>query len=635
MKRAQMSSPDQTQSTSQPASKRQKVDMDANGPNTQDDEGWTKVEKRKAKKQKKQAEGKLGASAPKFMYSKGEILKRRDAVGINDIRELVLHLAADGPPPSWVRVENPRSVTKVVALLIPGLTPDILGLPPLPTSATANPNVPIAVPLPPAMPSEDAAPGVHFISSTFTNACPTRAPGDQTRMHSVLNAFFQGPVTGEEKKRRLTERLTSERAQEKSPLRYLLTTEQMIENGYPMPSYMSETFETPPGWVETKVASVDDSLLSPATSDNPRIYAMDCEMCMTEEGKQLARVCLIDYASGIVVYDQLVKPGKPVVDYLTRWSGITEEALKKATATFEDVQSHILSVLSATPTPVLLGHSLESDLNALKICHPRCIDTAIIFHHPRGRPLKPGLAWLTKKWCGREIQNRGEGGHDPEEDARACLDLLRKKVENGPGFGEFKVDMESIFERMSRARGGTVKSAVVDHGNPSAWHGQKATTCVACKTDDEVVDGLIRAVDSHQFLFGRFTALADARGWITAKATGDEPAPAPPPSTASSSSEPSPAELRPVLATLDAQLHKLFAALPPRTALVLFTGHSDPRRMSELNARKAAFESALRMGKNVEELGKECRWTSADGRELEEEVEKAKRGLLFLGIKGA
>ncbi len=152
---------------------------------------------------------------------------------------------------------------------------------------------------------------------------------------------------------------------------------------------------------------------------------------MTDAGKQLARVCLIDYASGIVVYDQLVKPNQPVTDYLTRWSGITAENLSKATATFEEVQAHILSVLSATPTPILLGHSLESDLNVLKICHPRCIDTALIFHHPRGRPLKPGLAWLTKKWCNREIQNRGEGGHDPEEDARACLDLLRKKVENG------------------------------------------------------------------------------------------------------------------------------------------------------------------------------------------------------------
>lgn len=150
-----------------------------------------------------------------------------------------------------------------------------------------------------------------------------------------------------------------------------------------------------------------------------------------------------------MVYDQLVKPCKPIIDYLTRyvvkicrignlmtchcirWSGITAEAMASVTTTFDEVQSHVLSLLSVSPTPVLLGHSLEFDLKALKICHPRVIDTALIYHHPKGRPFKPGLAWLTKKWCGREIQNKGEGGHDPEEDARACVELLRKKVENG------------------------------------------------------------------------------------------------------------------------------------------------------------------------------------------------------------
>lgn len=66
--------------------------------------GWTKVEKRKAKKQRK-VEGKLDvcvsvrvqglatnlqgsyiyvqASTPRFLYNKGEIVKRRDSVGIN------------------------------------------------------------------------------------------------------------------------------------------------------------------------------------------------------------------------------------------------------------------------------------------------------------------------------------------------------------------------------------------------------------------------------------------------------------------------------------------------------------------------------------------------------------------------
>ena len=52
-----------------------------------------------------------------------------------------------------------------------------------------------------------------------------------------------------------------------------------------------------------------------------------------------------------------------------------------------------------------------------------------------------------------------------------------------------------------------------------------------------------------------------------------------------------------------------------------------------LNARKNAFESALRLGKTPEELGPDVRWTSADARELETAVELAKRGLLFLGIK--
>lgn len=75
-----------------------------------------------------------------------------------------------------------------------------------------------------------------------------------------------------------------------------------------------------------------------------------------------------------------------------------------------------------------MGHSLEQDLRALKLAHPRYIDTALLYHHPRGPPLKPGLAWLTKKWCNRDIQNHGVGGHNPEEDARACLELVKKKL---------------------------------------------------------------------------------------------------------------------------------------------------------------------------------------------------------------
>jgi RNA exonuclease 1 len=244
---------------------------------------------------------------------------------------------------------------------------------------------------------------------------------------------------------------------------------------------------------------------------------------------------MIEYESGIVVYDKLVKPPKPVTDYMTkyadsnisnpdsemyfgRWSGITESLLASATTTVAEVQAQLMPILAPKdgPTSILVGHSLESDLRALRICHPRCIDTAVIYHHPRGRPLKPGLAWLTKKWLNREIQTRGDSGHDPEEDARACIDLLRSKLRYGPSYGEYKTDFESIYERMGRASGrggpGSVRSVVVDHGNPAVMHGSKASSNVPCTSDEEVLEGLLQAIPAHEFAFARFTGVADALG---------------------------------------------------------------------------------------------------------------------------
>ncbi|KAF5376235.1 hypothetical protein D9615_008564 [Tricholomella constricta] len=635
MKRLQISSP---ASADTPKSKKTKT-SGVETPNSDftDTDGWTKVEKRKQKKAKK-AEAKLDVTQARFMYNNAEINKRNHAIGIDEIRQLVVHIIADAPPPNWLRIDNAQLIQKVVALLIPGLTPELLSLPPIPTSATVNPNIPLSIPLLSRTPDTSPPPNVPFIAATFSHACPTRAPGDLYRMHSVLSAFFQGPVSSEERNRRMAQRLRSENVKNHDPAQYLLTSQQMIENEYPIPSYMADVFEKPDGWFEIPEPHKQGPLEAPPTEKNApkqKIYAID----LSYRGRQRAH-------EKKVIYDQLVKPSKPITDYLTRWSGITAEALAPVTTTLTQVQAHVVRLLSPPranpfsstspspppPTPILLGHSLESDLNALKICHPLCIDTALMYHHPRGRPLKPGLAWLTKKWCGREIQVGGEGGHDPEEDARACLDLLKKKLECGPGFGEFKTDMESIFERMGRSTrragggAGSIKSAVVDHGNPSVMHGNKADTAIGCADDAEILKGLLEVIPSHQFAFGRFMALADVMGWTTAKSTPDA-TPLPPVES------PTPEALQPLLETLNTQLRTLHSSLPPRTALIIFTGHSDPRRMAALNARKSVFENAVRSGKTPEEMGPDVRWTTNDARELEAAVELAKRGLLFLGIK--
>lgn len=48
-----------------------------------------------------------------------------------------------------------------------------------------------------------------------------------------------------------------------------------------------------------------------------------------------------------------------------RFSGVTEEDLENATITLRDVQAVLLSMFSAES--ILIGHSLESDLLALKV----------------------------------------------------------------------------------------------------------------------------------------------------------------------------------------------------------------------------------------------------------------------------
>ncbi|KAK0466230.1 ribonuclease H [Desarmillaria tabescens] len=643
MKRAQLSP-----NRAEPKLKKAKVstavaEQVVNDVAVEDDGEWTKVERRKHKKAKKTAV-KMDMTVPRFMYSNADITQRHRAVGIEEIRDLSLHIIADAPPPNWLRIDNAPLIPKIIVLLIPGLTTELLSLPPFPTSPLVNPNVPIPIPLPPKVVSGGPTTNVPFIASTFSHACPTRAPGDQTRMHSVLNTFFTVPISATEKKKREEQKAKSEYLQINDPAQYLLTKEQMIEHDYPLPSYMADVFQKPDDtWLETPEEPRESLLTAPDQKKQlaRKIYSLDCEMCMTEDGKELARVCIIDFRSGTVIYDQLVKPSKPITDYLTRWSGITAEALAPVTTTLSQVQAHLLRILSpsatdpsSTPflTPILLGHSLESDLRALKLCHPFCIDTAVIFHHPRGRPLKPGLAWLTKKWCGREIQTHGEGGHDPEEDAGACVDLLKKKLDNGPSFGEFKTDYESIFERLARSKRraggpiGSIKGAVIDHGNPSVMHGNKATTSIGCKDDDEVLKALLEVVPSHHFVFARFMALANILGWTTPKQSPDSPPsePAPPPSAE---------QLGAVLDVLNAHLKTLHGALPSRTALIIFTGHSDPRRMAALNAQKAAFETAIRSGKLSDGLQPEERWTAAHVRELESAVEVTKRGLLFLGVK--
>ncbi|KAM7533373.1 hypothetical protein Aperf_G00000126452 [Anoplocephala perfoliata] len=169
----------------------------------------------------------------------------------------------------------------------------------------------------------------------------------------------------------------------------------------------------------------------PVTAQSP-MFAIDCEMVLTKAGSELARITLVD-EMGCVILDRLVKPELPVEDYLTRFSGITREMLAGIETRVADVQTEMSNLLPADA--ILVGHSIENDLKALRVFHPYIIDTSVIYNVSNNRIAKPKLRFLAQVYLGKAIQC-GKSGHSSSEDAKAALDLVRLKLSQCPDFGD-------------------------------------------------------------------------------------------------------------------------------------------------------------------------------------------------------
>ncbi|KAF9559475.1 hypothetical protein EC968_006612 [Mortierella alpina] len=510
-----------------------------------------------------------------------------------DLRDLVVYLLMETPTLPWIMVKNKFNIQKVVLLYVAGLDPQLFNV----DLAHPDSRRPIAW-------AERATKGpaaeFQHLRKFFDVMNVIKAGGDKFRVHSPPNTLLNVPLSNTEKLKRDKElKKKNQDAQNLTAEHYLIRAHDLREADYPLPSYLDPDAEHQPGWTETEQGVPSDPPVA------KKMIAMDCEMVRTTAGSELARVTLVN-EEGKAIYDQLVMPENPVVDYLTQYSGMTAERLEGVTTRLADVQRKLQELV--TYDTILIGHSLENDMKVLK--------------------------WLAQKWLSKKIQTGGELGHDSEEDARTCMELVKLKIEKGPGFGEYNQDQESIFSRLVRHTKPRT-SAFIDVNSHSGEH---ATTVLKPANDAEVVKAIPGALSDHDFVWARLRDMEINHGKIAAVDVNEvEQSSAEPnqPFTRISSADKIQAaeeEIREAIQSVDRSIAAIVESLPLNTALLVTSGQGDHREVSRMQARQKHFQK-LYNTLNLSAIPKEEQFLDEDQKALEQAVDRAKNGVCFFMVK--
>ncbi|XP_035259758.1 RNA exonuclease 5-like [Anguilla anguilla] len=295
--------------------------------------------------------------------------------------------------------------------------------------------------------------------------------------------------------------------------RYLLSTEEMGRIAFPLKGDPS---------CESFLCTESDECVT----DSSPLYGLDCEMCLTERGNELARVSLVD-SEGRCLLDELVKPESRILDYCTRYSGITKALLRPVRTRLKDVQAKLKEVLPRDA--VLVGHSLNNDLNALNVIHPHVIDTSLLYRRESGQRFK--LKFLAEVVLNKKIQCAEKNGHNPTEDALAALQLAQYFISRGPR-KVVELNLDGMWQEYSRVnatpvngskRGPAPPPSKIRFGDALQVTGRSAVYIarasgsdtspaakqLKCNSDQEVLSSFRREIPSCFFTLVEFYSFAE------------------------------------------------------------------------------------------------------------------------------
>mmetsp|Transcript_59852 Transcript_59852/g.147011 ORF Transcript_59852/g.147011 Transcript_59852/m.147011 type:complete len:635 (+) Transcript_59852:2591-4495(+) len=143
----------------------------------------------------------------------------------------------------------------------------------------------------------------------------------------------------------------------------------------------------------------------------------------------VGRVSVLECEQKSPIIDDHVLPRERVVDYLTRFSGITSDDLdprrtKHRLVSTRNAYLELRYVLEQGC--IFVGHGLKQDFSTLNLVVPpyQIVDTVEIYHIPGMRYIS--LRFLTNFVLHRDMQ---QDIHDSVEDARAAYELFQKARE--------------------------------------------------------------------------------------------------------------------------------------------------------------------------------------------------------------
>ncbi|KAL9550864.1 hypothetical protein MBANPS3_004527 [Mucor bainieri] len=566
---------------------------------------------RKKKQLKRQAKVKVDGQViakPTFTIIPSNL---QTVMPTKQLGEFILYALSETSNLPWCNIIHKAKVDHVVMMYAQGLNCDYFGV-----DDTTTPYVDLE-----QLKESVGKAAMPFLTKQAKYMITNQISGKNGRFNSPVADILQCNMSNSKKERLAKEKqLKMQKYKDNMREFYMVTLEEMKKIDYPIPPFLDPSATLPEGWKETHPA------LEPLKEgEQKRLIAVDCEMVLTVKGSSLARITLID-EDGSVLLDELVKPDQPIVDYLTRYSGITPARMKTATCSLRRAQKYVRKLVNHNV--ILVGHGLENDLKALQLAHPYCVDTSLLYDHHRGPPYKPSLRFLTRTYLKRHIQERNEEriGHDSNEDARATLDLFKLKLANKPSFGKFK-HTELIMDRLLANR--PSRSSAILESSKSDYRSFGSTESGEYRrvdTDEELVDLTLEKLPSTNFLFTRYQAADESV--VRRELEGGE-APDILPTAAKATSD---RALR--LQSMDTYIRRIYQGLPPNSFLIVSGGVNNVPEYKALYDKHRIYQEKYGSKKlGAAEIPKDEQWTEADQDTLCKYAEKARTSTSFFLFK--